>query len=137
MTPRPPYKWKSFWFGLLVLAFMGLACWDSQRWMRAVLFVSGKEGVTLVRDAGHTYAEWGRVPSHFPQGWEFFLRPASNEEVDWRQAAAIARQSGRRLIRVADAAIFFPFLFAWLAWLLWRWRRQKRLAGAPSLGSPD
>lgn len=123
MSPRPLYRWKSFWFGLLVSSFMGWAWLDSIRYVTTA--INGP--MTLVRNRATTYVmvdrfswdPWTLVrvpddPSTTPVGpeWERYRRDA-----------------GLPCVKVPDVAIFFPFLVGWIGWLGWRIRRHRAAAG--------
>jgi len=115
MRPRPLYRWKSFWFDLLTLAFMGWAWRDSLRACSAIGWESGM--VMRWRGASYLLAgkRWGTLT-----GWSLIREPSDGE---WH--CAVQRKIHQRWVRVPDAAVFFPFLLAWVAFLGWRWRRQS------------
>ena len=66
MTPRPFYRWKSFWFGLLVLVFLGWVWADSQRHGAVVYrmnFLEGGRRRCFVYDEGVSLQR-GRIMFH-------------------------------------------------------------------------
>lgn len=49
MKPRPLYRWKSFWFGALTLAFMEWASVDSLRYLSDITFSLGGSSFEICR----------------------------------------------------------------------------------------
>ena len=119
MHPRPLYRWKSFWFGVLFFAFLGWASWDSKQ------FVSGgSQGeLNVFRRDSRTIL---MVGPHFAIAAGFFRHPASTnfslqDEIEWFV------DIGTRVWVVHDDVLAFPLFISWLGWLAWRWRRQGSL----------
>jgi hypothetical protein len=61
MTPRPLYRWKSFWLGLFVVMSLGWAWWDSTRWVTSFHY-----GESSLRHAGSGICLAGRLTSSLP-----------------------------------------------------------------------
>ena len=124
MRPRPIYRWKSFWFGLLTLAFMALASWDSTRY--GTTFIGAEYFTQRIN------GEWrfGKVPNI--GGAQRVERDSVLNPTVSDFATNSWRATGNKWAAIPDAAIFFPFLFAWIAFLGWRWRRQNKAKAPPA-----
>lgn len=116
MRPRPIYRWKSFWLGLLTLVFMGWAWWDS---FSNVTIIGCSSGSLALID-GTTYlnahAQW-RGLGNFG---------ASRESPAGLMHSRLLT-GDLKIGEVPDAAVFFPFLLAWTGWLAWRARKFRAL----------
>ena len=136
MPARPFYRWKSFWLGILVLAFFGGAWWWSLTHYRAIWFHQGAARWQVSFTVGTVAIErmkW--VPASAPVrrlGAVATKVPA----VDWRHLPpAFERDPWRR----SGDGVGYPtwafaywfvallFLIPWWAMLVWRWRRQREL----------
>jgi len=141
MTPRPLYKWKSFWLGMLVLGFLGWV------WLRSI------QGISTV-----TWTADNEVRQVQLSQWDSALHL-------WRGDNGRLRDPGfsfqERLFDVDERGDWFPRAFTWKsdrngagfivaywfvmllffvpcsAFLAWRWRRQCKLTethdAAPAL----
>ena len=123
MRPRPIYRWKCFWFGLLTLAFMGWATVDSRHyWTTLNIPPWHLERAYQVSFFVHRDPSSGtkRAPI------EREAKPESGNEGP--ELPSLVRMAGLRLTMfiLPDAAVFFPFLLAWVVFLGWRWRRQNK-----------
>ena len=134
MMPRPLYRWKSFWFGLLVLGFLGWAWRDSFTRYTSVIAMR----------ASASQAAGGIV---------FVYRPATSpfRILQSREALAIYAPEGRLrgfsspqagdppvplcppFLRHEQAGLFVPhwflvllFFIPWVSFLAWRWRQQRK-----------
>ncbi len=122
MTPRPLYRWKSFWFGILVLGFLGWA-WGSALDQTSTL---------VIRKGGYAYSAGAGtlgvyiVETGFFEAGIFRGNPGSSPlfppfvekktEVWWTG------------FLVAYWFLILLFLVPWSGWLAWRWRKIKRLS---------
>jgi hypothetical protein len=115
MRPRPIYRWKSFWFGLLTLAFMGLASWNTAREESVLTYRCFHRDYWLGRGNRVTHlATVEASPTVVPSGWEA-------RRVIVFESGGYWKEEGVSYARVPDAAVFFPFLLGWIAFLGWRW----------------
>ena len=115
---RPLYRWKSFWLGVLVLVFLGWACWDSFRHESQVWVGCFGKCVWLIRSGGATFYEFEWSLPAFDIG-------ATREPValNWGETSAMGPH-------IADAPLIGGLSLAWLAFLAWRWRRMRRGAAS-------
>jgi hypothetical protein len=59
MKPRPIYRWKSFWLGVVVVAFMGWASWKGRGADHFLTMAGDRWGLQLVKRQGVTVFVWG------------------------------------------------------------------------------
>ena len=131
MTPRPVIRWKSFWFGILVLGFLGLAWVMSMHRMAFVewrkFFAKQASGeVTVIwggfgRDLGVGIApipnpRWDKLPPAFSSAELHTDDPFSR----------IPLYYGRDYI-FSFWFLILLFLIPWASFLVWRYRRQRKL----------
>ena len=129
MTPRPLHCWKSFWLGILVLAFLGWA------WTRSMGHV---DGVTWMRKgtmvtAGHAYGgvDFSWDPSRAPSSLEMVqpfheLIPRERwfgKAVNWEYYEPQIIQ-----VQIAYWLIILVFLVLWSAWLFSHGKRERKKA---------
>jgi hypothetical protein len=131
MSPRPVHRWKSFWFGVLVLAFLGWA-WlrsmdvrDSASWRshggQSCCEVSNYHG-----EVGLVWGDPGTVGLYLP-GIAFFSDSDSGD--DWFPIASLfSLEEDMSVLLLAHWFLILLFLLPWTAFLFWRIRRMKRLA---------
>lgn len=136
MTPRPFHRWKSFWFGVLILAFLVWA-WASSVGSRTEVLLQwdAYKNLSLIQANGRflcvRYDGWNqtlgvRKPklSHHPL-----------PEARWWQPAVSIKETNPSeipgwFLTVAHWFLILLFLILWTAFLVWRNRRMKRLAAA-------
>jgi len=78
MTPRSIIRWKSFWFGILMLGFLGWAWWDSSnyttgfQWKEIAVGTTSSNGVLVIRDSSAKKRWQGRrnAARPYPRNWE-------------------------------------------------------------------
>ena len=130
MTPRRLIRWKSFWFGILVLGFLGWAWAFSLQHYSAIQSNSPLGWITVAQFEGDAALLAGRDG----QQWEF---STSNSEVahdpeKYSQALTYHRalwQSvvpSRAVLVASHASLVLFFLIPWSAFLAWRWQRQRK-----------
>lgn len=137
MSPRPLHRWKSFWFGMLVLAVLGCAWVRSmrqadgwtlvfQRWQVEFEQGDGRSSIQLsyqpmlVAD----YTLWHRKaydPSE-PYAGSWFA-----DAYWWRTHWGSDPGEWRGTFSQAHWLLILLFLIPWLAFLFWRIRKQRRL----------
>ena len=147
MKPRPMYRWKSFWLGVLVLAFSGWAWWSSHEYESyaaggqfAVVHQAGHVGVlrtgyTPARAMGHVLMNQRAEIEVFPL--PFLIRGRGLSDLPPFDRSGTFKQAveGEYLTYPVNCwALFFPhwvlamvFGVAWVSFLGWRWRKQRRL----------
>ena len=135
MFPRPLYRWKSFWLGLAVLAFLGWAWGKSTNHRSGVAWLSGAldQAVTLSQSRGQV--DFNRYLPPFavtavPIGLSCWnerggLRHWMQPAIDWH-----GKDGGGWGISLAHWFLILLFLVPWAGFLIWRVRRMKRLARA-------
>ncbi len=127
---RPLYRWKSFWFGVLVIVFLGWA------WVRSYSLQEGLAGELRPTQSVGVLQNLGSVrlivrptiglrPGFFSDDVNGTTRifPAA---FYWE----IYYFEGIGSITVGEVAHWFLillFLLPWSGWLAWRWRRMRRL----------
>ena len=119
MTPRRLIRWKSFWFGILVLGFLAF-CWalslkgEHQMGFRvgSMFFGVSSQDETLML-------------FHIPfTGINFTPRsPWSPVKIEILGTAGFPAN----ICQLAYWFVILLFLVPWSAFLTWRWRRQRIL----------
>jgi hypothetical protein len=126
MHPRPIYRWKTFWFGVLFFTFLGWASWHSANSCPVIVGTLGGRGFTILRvDAGSAFAIGMKSTPAFnvsmiPRRW---IRDLGAAEKIWRD-------EGASVLRIPDRLAAACILLAWLGGLVWRWRKMRRYAAA-------
>jgi hypothetical protein len=134
MPARPIHKWKSFWFGILVLGFLGWAWVKTMdhvamvyriegQWIRGVASGSGTVSYVTAR-YGVEGEEWG---FSFDENW------GEEEWPFFADAFKQVREDGGGQTAVAHWVLLLGFLMGWVGLLGWRWRKL-RMKVRPELG---
>lgn len=120
MNPRPIYRWKTFWFGVLVIAFLG---WGWERSLRFHSFCLAG-WIVLGQKSGEICFV---VPLHKDRSPVEFVDVPFEQDSLWL-APAFTHESfkGDQWLCVAHWVLTILFLIPWAAFLAWRWRRLKR-----------
>ncbi|MCW1925667.1 hypothetical protein OKA05_24125 [Luteolibacter arcticus] len=118
LRPRNLWKSISFWLGILSLAFIGWASWDSGR------LVSGGtwHEWTLMRRDHHTILT--RWPGKHFEGLSVGRDP-NDYVLTVGEMAARWRQAGGEVRVMPDLVMAIIVLIIWAGWLAWRQRRWK------------
>ena len=131
MKPRPLYRWKSFWFGVLVIAFLGWAwVWS----MRRIDFVEWRR-ITAKQASGEVVVMWGldlgeagASNYQIPYPSRSSLPPAfSSSELQTVDPFSGGLMPYGRHFVFAHWFLILLFVVPWSGWLAWRWRRINRL----------
>lgn len=130
MTPRPLFRWKSFWFGVFVIAFLGWA------WVRSISHMENFSVSTPV----------GSVALASELGWvSIFLNPPipGRPRFSYLHEApypGLYLSFESRLyeldggfIGVSYRFLVVLFILPWSGWLAWRWCRSNRLDASGQL----
>ena len=120
MHPRPFYRWKSFWFGVLFLAFLGWSSWDSRRNATTL----SDWGWALVRSESQTIFLHRPRTLFFGGGYQRRF-----DSIGWDKETAFWGDRGAFSVCIPDYVLGSILFLPWLGWLAWRWRKQKRAHG--------
>lgn len=124
-SPRPFYRWKTFWLGLLTLTFLSWAWWDSfQRAVSLTRFQSGNfyqithiSGEVLLSRGPNANTTIGKSGK-----WGFGTGNMTNS------AYVARRKATRPTLAIPDAAILGICTLCFASFIIWRKRRQQHLA---------
>ena len=140
MLPRPFHRWKSFWFGLVVLGCLGWSWVASMRHVDVLYFNSAAGPSTtlhrhfgsFVLTAGQTLG-WVEVkwdtsrPSPLVSHWSHQIITLTPKETWFARPVTVKRSPGRLEVFVAHWLLILLFLLPWTTYLSWRSRWMKRL----------
>jgi len=126
MTPRPVIRWKSFWFGILVLGFLG---WAWVRSYQAYDFLSwrifsGASPLCFGQVAGDVAVGMGGPG--FADSLAYVQLPIHGKPVETDPVWIIKTNSSSG-VGMAHWVLILLFFVPWSAFLAWRWRRQRNL----------
>lgn len=132
MSPRPPYRWKSFWLGLFVLVFLSWAWRDALEMETRVTFSEPNTAWQAGRLDGSTFFVTGRPTlitgvtggSSIP-AWSFHREKKRRSLVNWINYWNASSPADVRYTTIPDPIIVAPCFAAWISWIAWRmWRSQ-------------
>lgn len=128
MSLRPFHRWKSFWFGVLVIAFLGWAWISSMGEERSLTWITKNWIATFTQNPGKVEFQRFNVPGAFASDLSSSYRappqgPWLADWADWWGSLDVYL-----VISIAHWFLILLFLIPWTAYLLWRSRRMKRLA---------
>ena len=148
MTPRPVYRWKSFWLGVQVLAFLGWAWWVSYRYMsharcREMVVEQWVGYVSLSRLGGSKTFSYNHIPFP-PDVFSFEAMPppfmargkGATTQSPYEGKITFKEQIVRGYsilpkdrwgVHVPHWLLVGVFTVTWVSFLGWRMRRQRRL----------
>jgi hypothetical protein len=130
MPPRPIRRWKSFWFGIVVLAFLGWGWMRSLHHIDGVLWMTKHFEITAGQGPGGLFLNGDGHP--FPLSLcQWIHEPAAPGEPWFPTAVNGETYSAMIQLTVSHWFLILLFLIPWTAFLLWRVRRMKRLAAGP------
>jgi hypothetical protein len=134
MTPRPLYKWKSFWLGILVLVFFGWA------WVRSIQRISVVTWTAANEIRQVQLAQWDSALHLWrgdnglarEPGFSFETRLfAAHERAAWFPSAFTwKRDRDGTGFNVAHWFLILLFLVPWCAWLFYYWKREQKKPNA-------
>ena len=143
MSPPPIHRWKTFWFGLVILAFLGWTWVASMRHVD-VLYLNSSVGSSpttrfLYRNFGSVVITAGQTLGWVEFGWDR-SRPSpllshrshqiitlTPKETWFAPAVTVERSAGRFEIHIGHWVLILGFLLPRTGFLLWWHRRLKRL----------
>ncbi|MEK7954090.1 hypothetical protein [Luteolibacter soli] len=150
MPPRPLHRWKSFWLGVLIIAFLGWAWVASMRHVDVLYWNSAVGSSTpspasknfdhfvyrnfgrFVLTAGQTLG-WVEVKwdtsrfSPLASHWSHQIITLTPKETWFARAVRVERYPGRLEVFVAHWLLILLFALPWATCLFYRHRRMKRL----------
>lgn len=130
MKPRPLYRWKSFWLGVLVIAFLGWAWKRSTTTLSQALWSGSTTDVFLGQFPSYVIVGF-RGPGLSPgPGFHFddlSLHEKSVELFPPGVSIVLSPTARARGVSFAHWFLILLFFVSWFAFLAWRWRRIKRL----------
>ena len=130
-TPRPLYKWKSFWLGILVLGFLGWSWTHSMNhrdWARyySGVRISTRRWLEFESGGGSLELRWGNPPQHTGDaGWVTFTQHFSDYRI-FPRAGSYSNAAGNLNIELSHWLLILLFLAVWSAWLFFHWKREQR-----------
>lgn len=151
MPPRPFYRWKSFGFGIVMLAFLGWAWVASMRhvdvlyWNPSVVSSKASTGSKnlrhfLYRQFGNFVFTTGQVlgaveitwdssrPSPLADHWSHLTITLTPKETWFAPAVKVEHRPGQFRFAIAHWFLILFFMIPWIAFLSWRVRGMRRLA---------
>lgn len=128
MTPRPLYRWKSFWLGIVVLIFLGCGWGRSMSHTDGFFWLPKHFIFTAFQSTGRLGFAWdySKAPSplHF---FQWVHEPISTAGEPWFPRAVVPEIYDRQFqLGIAHWFLMLLFILVWSAFLGWRVRRMKR-----------
>lgn len=121
---RPLSRWKSLWFGLLVIAFLGWAWLRSATWGDAVCEPIRHRTCVLGQGSGAfylvVYPGSSSAPPRPARGFSSYRRDPAG--IWLRPAIAWNLDMGLQRYWIAHWFLILLFVVPWSGWLIWRWR---------------
>jgi hypothetical protein len=135
MRQRPVYRWKSFWLGVLVLAFLGWAWVRSMSWEIYLSWGTETRGALVFTNrTGEVSLGWLGYQPGGEAAYMLGLMDGSGEvwppgEAPWfpRFAEVKSEPGVYRSFTMAHWFVMVMFAMAWGAMLTWRWRKHRGL----------
>ncbi len=140
MTPRSLYRWKSFWFGVLVLVFLS---WSWVRSMVAGDYIpingSLEEVARIDQSGGRIAVGWVLENPVFSLPEIPLAMQFQQGELPWFPAAVKywSPVDGWGAVGVAHWFLIVLFLAAWAGCLAWRRRRMRKFFFPPGDAAKD
>ena len=134
MLPRPLHRWKSFWLGVFVVVFLGLA-WVRSMGSHSDLFAwasgDGAFEVQLYQHEGEIGLWYGSNYVIHDRGFRMESEVIDLSGPWFPRFFEIERRPNGPSIGIAHWFLILLFLLPRTTWLVWRSRRMKRLASEP------
>jgi hypothetical protein len=135
MTPRPIYRWKSFWFGLCVLVFLGWAGVWSMHEVNTIAYKGSPWSPACIgysRAGAFAILSSNNMLSLDFQGLWTGAFPTTDKPIwaDWFPQpvrTGTLADGDHWHFKVAHWFLILLFLVPWASFLAWRWRRVKRI----------
>lgn len=137
--PRPWYRSRLFWLGLVPLLFLVWVWWDSTTYTSGVHFRSAHREYVVGQGEGYVGVGLGTGRALYlstsPLGWSFHrsrdLGPALPPAVE----VYLDHPEMGYLVGVAVWLLVAGFTPTWIACLIW-WQRRKRRKAVASIEGP-
>ena len=128
MSPRPPYRWKSFWLGLFVLGFLSWG-WRDGLWNDTRVGYAGPVTAWMAgRIDGSTVLVAGTSKLVEPSpGWNFHRDTRRSTLSGWTHYWDASSAADPRYLAIPDFLIVVPGFAVWLTWIGWRMWRSAHL----------
>lgn len=129
MHPRPFYRWKSFWFGVLVLLFLAGGWWLSLSHTHLMrldwtvgncVIATHEQGFFRINLSTDDLSGLFSKPRFHAGGFEHWERTEQSTAFSYSSDQVWTKAS------VAHWFLILLFLVPWSGWLARRWRKQKR-----------
>jgi hypothetical protein len=130
MLSRPVHRWKSFWLGVLVLAFFGWAWVRSLHRQDGFLWMTRDFHFSAAQTSGAVEVAWAASDGSWGQNFLWMHEAVPAGEPTFRKAVNWETYPGQLQLTVSHWLLMLVFLVPWAGFLLWRHRRMKRLAAA-------
>ena len=138
MTPRPLYRWKSLWFGILILGFIAWA-WkrsathrDALVYTHATTTYAVESQFSWISLTAFPFPHSIPAPGITAPGWQFYSEIPWDSDLSYFKPPFIQIHDGRfHHLWIAWWVPALSFLLPWIAFLTWRHHRMKRRAAIP------
>ncbi|MEK7951589.1 hypothetical protein [Luteolibacter soli] len=130
--PRPLHRWKSFWFGILTLAFLSWAWIDSTFHFTLLQAVISRTAIQSGQQAGRISLGWtfDFPVSAFDFSWQRTATPP-HEQSPWPpQVATYEHHGSGGAATIAHWYLLLNFSILWAVFLAWR-RQLHRMRQEP------
>jgi hypothetical protein len=131
MTPRPIYRWKSFWLGFLVLAFLSWAWVRSMHRVDDITYKTSTSSISWGACTGFGTVLLGWLHDPFaPDGLRFSSSRVNVERTSTWFPEAILLEGGAgegwENFSIGHWFLILLFIVPWTFFLFWRIRRMRR-----------
>ncbi len=133
MILRPFHRWKSFWLGLLVLAFLGWAWVRSMHHTNQFSYKTSSISTTWFGYSNFGSLALGSWMDPFDRVGLNIDSVGTNALPPWGrvwfpEAANLEWSGDDRTLSIAHWFLILLFLIPWSAFLGWRYQRLRRIA---------
>ncbi|MEK7954091.1 hypothetical protein [Luteolibacter soli] len=127
MPPRPLHRWKSFWLGILVLAFLGCGWVHSMSHTDGFFWLPKHFSISAYQSTGQLGFSWDASQTSTSLTYFHWIHePISTAGEPWFPRAVVPEIYDRQFqFGIAHWFLMLLFLSAWIAFLVWRIRRQS------------
>ncbi|MCW1914643.1 hypothetical protein OJ996_13735 [Luteolibacter sp. GHJ8] len=135
MSPPSLHRWKSFWFGAIVLVFLAWS-WVHSMGQGGYVSIAGssEELLRIDQSGGYVALVWESATPIYSLPELPLERMFGREQSSWFPKAFKygSPVDGWRAAAIAHWCLILAVAILWLGWLLFRWRRMHA-AKAPHL----
>lgn len=137
MTPRPLHCWKSFWLGVLFLAFLGWSWARSLHHLDGFLWMAPRFHLSAGQATGRIELAWAASSGAWGEEFLWAHEVASNAgEPLFPKAVNWETYPGKIQLTVAHWFVILAFLIPWSAFLGWRYLRLRHIARESPISPP-